>query len=177
MSRSGKTNGANGPRCRGRPCCTSSDDTEARGVFSRNCRNEAESGRTRQPAPYDPTTQVHSPSGGAPSSLLPLPHSRCDFRRGLHCGERAGVRGTERAVWPPHPDPLIWKDQSRGEFWISSTGTFREVVRSWSSAPGVVNGESGRGRRHSERRGLDTAVQGFVFEKRASVSRRACRTK
>ena len=29
------------------------------------------------------------------------------------------------------------------------------------------------GHRHSEMRGLDTAVQGFVFEKRASVSQRA----
>ena len=39
------------------------------------------------------------------------------------------------------------------------------MVRSWGA-----KGEGGWGRRHSEMRGLGTAVQGFAFEKRASVA-------
>ena len=42
---------------------------------------------------------------------------------------------------------------------------------------GAAAGLGWMGHRHSEMRGLGTAVQGFVFEKRASVSQRACRTK
>ena len=76
-------------------------------------------------------------------------------------------------VLPPHPNPLIWKDQSRGallDFFDGTVGGRSQVmaVGSWV--------ETGRRRmrpRHSEMRGLGTAVQGFVFEKRASVSQRA----
>ena len=106
--------------------------------------------------------------------LCPLsPASDITLAGGHIAGERDGVRGPERAVWPPHPGPLIWKDQSRGELLEFSTGHWGGgsqvmVVGSWG-------GEWRRrmGHRHSEMRGLDTAVQGFVFEKRASVSQRA----
>ena len=41
-----------------------------------------------------------------PKVLPPLPRSRCGLRGGLHCGERAGVRGHERVMSPPHPNPI-----------------------------------------------------------------------
>ena len=41
-----------------------------------------------------------------PVSSAPSPHWRHGHREGRDCGERAGVRGPERAMWPPHPDPL-----------------------------------------------------------------------
>ncbi len=36
----------------------------------------------------------------------PLPRDRRVFCPVRVAGERAGVRGSERARWPPHPDPL-----------------------------------------------------------------------
>ncbi len=45
-------------------------------------------------------------TGQQPVASAPSPHWQRDFLRGHGCGERAGVRGLERAVWPPHPHPL-----------------------------------------------------------------------
>ena len=36
----------------------------------------------------------------------PLPRERRDFRRVRLSGERVGVRGPKRAIWPSHPGPL-----------------------------------------------------------------------
>ncbi len=43
---------------------------------------------------------------GSRENLPPLPHIRYGFQRGLHCGERVGVRGPHRSISTPHPGPL-----------------------------------------------------------------------
>ncbi len=53
-----------------------------------------------------PPFRVHSPIGGTPPSLLPLPHNRCGFRRGLHCGGEGRGEGARAGDVPPHPNPL-----------------------------------------------------------------------
>ena len=49
-------------------------------------------------------------------------------------GERAGVRGRERAMWPPHPSPLPRNTSSSGAMSIAGERG-QAAYRQWANAP------------------------------------------
>ena len=66
----------------------------------------------------------------------PLPRDRRVFCPVRVAGERAGVRGSERARWPPHPDPLPPVESTpKGASNVGERGQTGQTTAHWRMHP------------------------------------------